>query len=193
MLIKVGFSDQEIIENIRKGNKSALVQLYKSSKKVIKNLILKNNGMPEDAEDILQETLIIVWQNVNKDNFSLSSKLNTYVYSIAQNLWFKQFKNKQKFQNKDIDDLSFNISIDSTNELYNEKQNIEIIAKCMNALGDTCKELLGLFYFDGWNLERIAEKLQFANIETVKARKYQCKKKLEEIVKAKYSKSDIQY
>ena len=47
------------------------------------------------------------------------------------------------------------------------------------------------YYFDGLSMSDIAEKLGYANTDTAKTKKYKCKKRLDELVKAKYTESDF--
>ena len=47
------------------------------------------------------------------------------------------------------------------------------------------------YYFDGMSMAEIAERLGFANTNTAKTKKYKCKKKLDELIRAKYSESDF--
>ena len=58
-------------------------------------------------------------------------------------------------------------------------------------MGETCRKVLTYYYFDGMSMAEIAERLGFANTNTAKTKKYKCKKKLDEIVRAKYSESDF--
>ena len=61
----------------------------------------------------------------------------------------------------------------------------------VNEMDETCKKLLSYFYFDGYSTRMIADKLNFANADTVKSKKYQCFKKLQASVLAKYNKADL--
>ena len=66
-----------------------------------------------------------------------------------------------------------------------------IIINLVKAMDDTCKRLLSYFYFDGYDNKLIAEKLGFANTDTVKSKKYQCFKKLQATVLENYNKEDL--
>jgi len=58
-------------------------------------------------------------------------------------------------------------------------------------LGDVCKKVLTQYYFDGMNMQEIAKKLNFANTDTAKTKKYKCKKKLDELIENRYSTEDF--
>jgi DNA-binding NarL/FixJ family response regulator len=58
-------------------------------------------------------------------------------------------------------------------------------------MDETCRRLLSYFYFNGLSNAVIAEKLNYANTDTVKSKKYQCFKKLQTAVTSRYSKEDL--
>src|SRR5690606_9681418 len=107
----------------------------------------------------------------------------TYIYSICQNLWRKELDRKKRLSNEEKDS---SVSMDTESA---ERENI--IAKCIEQLGDTCKKVLMYYYFEEMSMQDIAEKLGFANTDTAKTKKYKCKKKLDELVKTLYSEHDF--
>ena len=83
-------SDEKIIE-LLKVNKTdkAFYKLYADFPKV-KKMILAKGGTKDDAQDIFQEALIILYKKVNESEFKLTSKIGTYVYSVSRFLWKDQ-------------------------------------------------------------------------------------------------------
>jgi len=61
----------------------------------------------------------------------------------------------------------------------------------MKQIGNPCHDLLLLYYWEERTMEEIALKLGFANADTVKSKKYQCKKILEKLVKQALGDSEI--
>ncbi|TAH24695.1 MAG: sigma-70 family RNA polymerase sigma factor [Cytophagales bacterium] len=177
-------TDIDIIEGIRKGDEKLIDFLYKKNYKMMVNLIVKNNGSEEEARDIYQEALIILWQKAKSDDFVLSSKISTYLYSVCMNLWRKELERKSRHTNDAIEKGEY---------LDNDKnESARIIHECINSLGDTCKQILMYYYFDEMSMNDIAEKLGFANADTAKTRKYKCKQELDKLVKSRYSAKDFQ-
>ena len=179
-------NDQAILERIKDGDESVLVLVYKKHYGMVKNLILKNSGDITAVDDIMQDTILAVWRNATKPTFLLQSKLSTYILSSAKNLWVKELKKRSKFKLVD-ENGHFNTLIDT------QKHNLDsdIIAEMVNEMDETCKKLLSYFYFDGYSTALIATKLNYANGDTVKSKKYQCFKKLQATVLAKYNKVDL--
>ena len=180
-------SDETIIERMKEGDEQVLVTLYKQYYTMVKNFILKNNGDETVVDDIMQDSVIAVWKNVNtKEDFTLHSKLSTYIMAIAKNLWFKELKKRTRF--KLVDETSH---LDQGGE--NMKLNMDkgILYGIIDEMDETCKKLLSYFYFDGFSTKVIAEKLNFANTNTVKSKKYQCFKKLQSTVVKRFNKDDL--
>ncbi len=178
-------TDVEIVVRIKKGDESGLQYLYNKYYKMMVNMIVKNNGTEEEAKDIFQDALIVLWQKIISEQLVLTSKISTYLYSICQNLWRKELERKKKIINEEVDEnkVSFTPS--------NESEKNEIINKCLNLLGDTCRKILMYYYYDGMSMQNIAIKLGFANADTAKTKKYKCKIELDELIKSKYSESDF--
>src|ERR1700761_7482131 len=90
--IKPQFTDEEFIAGLRSGSNDVLGALYKKYYPLVLKFILNNSGSEEAARDVYQETVIILYENAQKPEFSLSCQLQTYVYSIARRMWLKQLK-----------------------------------------------------------------------------------------------------
>jgi RNA polymerase sigma factor (sigma-70 family) len=177
-------SDEEVIARIKKGDERALDFLYKKNYKMMTNMIIKNNGSEEEAKDIYQEALIVVWQKVLSPDFVLSSKISTYLYSICQNLWRKELERKNRHTGEDEITQTVITDID-------KKERIEVINQCINDLGETCRAILTYYYFDDMSMAEIAEKMGFANADTAKTKKYKCKQELDKKIKTLYKASDF--
>lgn len=74
---------------------------------------------------------------------------------------------------------------------FETRERMEIINKCINSLGETCRKVLMYYYFDNLSMTDIAEKLGFANADTAKTKKYKCKKELDELIRSKYKATDF--
>lgn len=146
-------------------------------------LVISNSGTEDEAKDIYQEALVVFWQKAVSGKLVLTSKISTYVYSICQNLWRKELDRKRRLTNEEKDGVEYSN--------YDQEERARIIQECINDLGETCRNVLMFYYFDGLSMQDIADKLGFANTNTAKTKKYKCKKKLDELVKSRYSEEDF--
>lgn len=176
-------NDQEILVRLKQGDENTLDLLYKQHYRMMVKMIVKNNGSEEEAKDIYQESLIILWQKVRDQDFVLTSKISTYLYSICLNLWRKELERKKRF--------SYEVAEGSEIIEMDRDERISIINKCIQKLGETCRDILTYYYFDRLSMVEIAEKMGFANSDTSKTKKYKCKKELDLLVKSLYKESDF--
>lgn len=175
--------DSQILKKIRDGDESALDFIYKKNYKMMTRLVINNSGSEEEAKDIYQEALLVFWQKAKRDDFVLTSKISTYLYSVCLNLWRKELDRKSKLTNEMKDGEVVNDE--------DKKEREKIIQDCINSLGETCRQVLMYYYYDNMSMQEIADKLGFANADTAKTKKYKCKKELDRLIKSKYKASDF--
>ena len=175
--------DQEVLARISKGDEEALDYLYNKYYRMMTKIVLNNSGTEEEAKDIYQEALIVFWQKAVKGDLVLTSKISTFIYSICLNLWRKELDRKGKLSREEKD------GVDTMD--YEAEERSVLIRECIEELGETCKKILTYYYFDGMNMVEIAEKLNFANTDTAKTKKYKCKKRLDQLIKTKFSSEDF--
>ncbi len=175
--------DSQILKKIRDGDESALDFIYKKNYKMMTRLIINNNGSEDEAKDIYQEALLVFWQKAKREDFVLTSKISTYLYSVCLNLWRKELDRKSKLTNE----MKEGSEINDEDKREREK----IIQDCINSLGETCRQVLMYYYFDNMSMQEIADKLGFANADTAKTKKYKCKKELDRLIKSKYKATDF--
>ncbi|REE01273.1 RNA polymerase sigma factor [Marinoscillum furvescens] len=175
--------DREILDRIVKGDERALDYLYKKYYRMMTNIVLKNNGTEEEAKDVYQEALLAFWQKAASGKLVLTSKISTFLYSICLNQWRKELDRKSRLSREEVEKEDY--------QGYDEKERYKIVIDCIGELGDTCRRILTYYYFDGLNMSDIAEKLNFANTDTAKTKKYKCKKKLDSLIKERYSTTDF--
>jgi len=176
--------DAEILDRIRSGDEEVLVVLYHANRKPVLNLVSKNSGTHADAEDMLQESLIVLWERVRSGSFEQNARLSTFLYATARNLWFGRLRRMARETPRDIDPEEHTDTARSALEELIQSEEAELVRDALGRIGDQCRKLLLLYYWEELSMEEIAGKLGFANAETAKAKKYQCKKALEKALSA---------
>lgn len=175
--------DREILKRIIRRDERVLDHLYKKYYKMMTNIVLSNNGTEQEAKDVYQEALIVFWQKAAKSDFVLTSKISTYLYSICLNQWRKELERKSRHSGEMVDSEVY--------QTHESEEKSQIIRDCMAELGEVCRDVLSYYYFDGMSMQDIAEKMNFANTDTAKTKKYKCKKKLDQLIKSRYKQGDF--
>jgi len=176
-------NDSEIVELIKRGDERSLETLYRKHYRMMARLIIRNSGTEDDAKDVFQDALIVLWEKIRTGKFELSSKLSTYLYSVCQNLWHKELNRKQRFTTTEHD-------IGEAPE-HDRQERIAIVNACINQLKPDCRQILMYYYFDELPMTEIAAKMDFANADSAKTKKYKCKQELDKLIKSQYSSSDL--
>ncbi len=62
---------------------------------MVKDLVSKNGGSSEDASDLFQDGMVVVYEKAMDVDFTLSSSLKTYLYAVCKNKWLMQLRKRK--------------------------------------------------------------------------------------------------
>jgi RNA polymerase sigma factor (sigma-70 family) len=182
MLKKIILSDKEIVRRIKTNDRTILGELFVANEKSISSYIKNHGGDSSDAQDMIQEAIIVLWQNVNAGRFEISAKVGTYLFAVAKNKWLAELRRRKKLI-FNSDSLEMESANENALQVIVADEQKSTVARALEKLDTTCKELLTMFYFEERNMADIATLLGFANSDVAKAKKYQCKKALQKLLK----------
>jgi RNA polymerase sigma factor (sigma-70 family) len=86
----------ELLDRIKKGDKSVFTEIVEQWQKMVYNTALSIVQLEADAEDIMQDVFIEIYEKIEK--FRGDSQLSTWIYRITVNkaLDFEKKKKRQK-------------------------------------------------------------------------------------------------
>src|SRR5690349_24465334 len=64
---------------------------------MVQALIINNNGSTDDARDVFQEAMIVLYEKARSGNFELHCQIKTYVYSVSRRIWLKRLQQSRRF------------------------------------------------------------------------------------------------
>lgn len=167
-------TDQEIILSIRKGhNEKPLQVLYKEYPK-IRQLILKSGCNEVLAQEIFNDSLLLLIEKLRDPSFELTSKLTTYLYGINRFL----VKNALRKQQKLAVELEWTdtliLSEADLGYQSEEEERLKQLETILSKLSEKCRRILELFYFGKQSMEQIAQELNYSSVNSAKTQKYKC-------------------
>ena len=174
---------QEILDGIRSKKSNVLQLVYKENYPVVENFILRNSGKSVDAEDIFQETIVIIYRRIINDKIKLDCSFNTFLFSITKILWHEELRRKKKLNEKQLIDETTGQLDDNLLSIIEDFNKPKLVQKHLLKISPKCRKLLMLFY-SNVSLKEIAKKLGFTSTNYVKKRKANCKKILIELIKS---------
>ncbi|PRD52782.1 RNA polymerase subunit sigma-70 [Sphingobacterium gobiense] len=149
----------------------------------IAHMIINNRGSREEAKDIFQETVMVLYNKIVDHDFVLSSKLQTFLYAVAKRLWLKHLtRGEAKYRTDSIDDYGESLTAEEAIDDHEIKEaNLVQMEDALNGLGEPCKTILYDFYIQGQSMAAICEKFGYTNADNAKTQKYKCLQRLKKI------------
>lgn len=172
---------EDILKDLKGENNKAFGELYKRYFSMVSRYVINNSGRLDDAEDIFQDTMVVLLEKLRQDNFVLTATLKTYIMAIAKNLWLKRLRttySKQVFT--ELCDVRFIMQISQTIEqdtTYFEKLQIYL-----TKITNHCKGLIHDMFFKEKTIEQIQEEYGYSTKHNAQNQKHKC---MEQIRKAK--------
>jgi RNA polymerase sigma factor (sigma-70 family) len=185
----IDYSNLDLLNGIRRNDTIVLQYIYKNFYSKINFFIKKNSGDDDDANDIFQEAIIIIFRKLKANELVLDCTFETYLYSVCRFLWLKQLEKRkiEKEKIKDNHDYHEDIYDDGLEKVADLNERYRLYQKHFVNLGKDCQKILQL-YFDKVPLKNIAQIMGFKSEKYAKKRKFKCKEYL-----IKSIKQDLEY
>lgn len=188
--LKTYEQDNDLLEALAANDANAIETIYRDNYSAIKAFIIKNNGYTDDARDIFQEAMIIIFEKAKSGSFVLSCRLQTYLYSVCRRLWLKRLQNQHRF-NPSFELNHEIVSVEDELELHEQKEaEFQLLENAMQKIGEPCKSLLEAFYIEKKSMPEIADLFRYTNADNAKTQKYKCLVRLKKIFFEQYKDKD---
>ena len=175
-------TEKYYLEAIRNGDRNALKQIYKEFLPRISRLITNNGGSKEDAKDVFQDAIMVLYEKAKSPDFTLTSNFYTLLHGVCRNIWGNRLKKKSRTEVTLPEDDKYNLSEGIEQAIYAEEEN-KLFWSAFKQLGEECQKLMQLF-FEKVKMQKITEILGYSSLGYTKKRKFQCKERLIAKVKA---------
>lgn len=190
-IVSVEYSEKELIKRLGNNDKAAAETIYKRNYGMVQSFIIGNNGSADDAKDIFQEAMIVLYENARSPSFELNCLIKTYVYSVARRLWLKKLQQAKRFSG-DVDNVAEVVPVENDLESHEQKNaDFKLMESAMMSLGEPCKSLLEAYYLDKKNMTDIAGSFGYTNADNAKNQKYKCLMRLKKIFFSQYKNDTI--
>ena len=175
MNLRIDDIDNGLIAQLRNGNKDAFKMLFEKYGPRLYQFSLKYLREKEEAEDLLNEVFLRIWQN--RRSLKTNTSFQSYLFTIAYNDIRQRFLKKSR-EEKYIQIFAEENFVESSNreDQVDYIHIIQKINKVINLLPARRKEIFNLSYKEEFKNHEIADKLglseQFVKNQLSVARKY---------------------
>ncbi|HDO28278.1 MAG TPA: RNA polymerase sigma factor [Bacteroidetes bacterium] len=165
--------EDEIINGCLKNDRVAQKVLYDQYKTQMYTLAYRITNNFEDANDVLQEGFIRVFENLK--SFKGKSKLGTWIHTIMARAALKKIKNRIYFD--ELTEVEQQELID-----WDSISDVQYLEKAIASLPDGYRSIFTLFEIEGFKHREIAEMMDIS-VSTSKTQLHKAKRMLQDKLK----------
>ncbi len=185
--------DQLYIDGLLSNNSSIIESIYKKFAPKVTYYIKMNSGSADEAQDVIQEVLITIYNQAKTKGLELTCPFDAYFFLLCKRKWLNELK---KSYNKEVTIKDENVSIDKDveklaieTEEQDEKQSL--FDEMFQKLGEKCQEVLKLSFVTK-TMEEVANKMN-VTYAYVRKKKSICTGQLTELIQQSNRFQSIKY
>lgn len=161
-------TDQKILALFKTGKREkAFAELYREWPQICK-MVRNSGGTKDDAHDVFQDSLLVLFERLQADSFVLNGSLGGFIYTTARNITYARLRKQQKMQET--------VLPEETEEEISEGGNVlfHLAEMALQKVTEKCRELFRLFYWEKCSMQEIARRLDLKTEQVAKTQKYKC-------------------
>ena len=172
------YSDEEILKGIERNDITILEYFYNNSFRSVRYMVNLNHGSEEDAKDVYQEALVVLFRKLKESNFVLTSSVVTYLYSISRIIWIREIQRRNARETQLSDSLDEEVYYDpKLVDLIERNDRLRLYRQKFEELSEDCKRILQMF-LNNIPTKEITRLMGYRSEQHTKNRRFRCKKSL---------------
>lgn len=164
------------LTDLRNQDSNAFALLYTFYYPMVERFVQQNNGTRDDAQDVFQETILVLLEKVPTDDFTLTSSLKTYVFAVASNLWLKRLRAARRLVRADASTAGPGYEIQP--EVAPPPTLRERLTGWLLLIPRHCQRLLWTLYFLNKSMDAVRQEHGYRTLHSAQNQKYKCLEKL---------------
>ncbi|MBO9639788.1 RNA polymerase sigma factor [Siphonobacter aquaeclarae] len=185
----IGIQSQEkLLARLRSKDRrelnEAIRDVYSHHISPVRYFVMQNGGNAQDADDLVQITVLNFVQAVRNGSFQLQegTTIEAFLFVLAKNRWRNTLKQRGLMRDYVQEMESTVADVDfweaSAQRIMEEREDQERYLKLFNLLGERCRFILTAYRRDGLSMKEIARQMGYDNERIAINEKYKCLQKL---------------
>jgi RNA polymerase sigma factor (sigma-70 family) len=184
--VKQEINEKALLQGLARNERKSVETIYRENYNMIQALIINNNGSTDEAKDVFQEAMIVLYEKVRSGSFELNCQIKTYLYSVCRRLWLKRLQHLSRYS-APVENLEWVIPVEEEIEEHEQRNaEFDMMNKAITSLGEPCKSLLEAYYLQKRTMQDIAASFGYTNADNAKNQKYKCLVRLKKIFFSHY-------
>ena len=177
------FSTEKILAGIVENDRIVIQYVYDKYFVSIKYYVIKHGGTDNDAWDVFQDSLMVVYEQAQSGNLVLQNKFITYFYSICKYRWLKLLRDRSPNQHEEfeykneVEVLGYNNYVAQIDEAIEQEERERIYQENFLKLSKECQKLFKLLA-KGLTTSEITKKLNYKSTGFTYKKRKLCKEQL---------------
>ena len=178
-------TDQRFITALLQNDTLVVREIYTKYAHKITQYIMANSGSEDDAADVLQESLIDIYNQARQKNLQLTCPFEPFLLLVCKRKWLNILKKRGRQPvTKDVDDVSIGEDVFAMAEQVQlQDKKMQLFLQCFKELGKACQEIIQKC-LGGEDQEKIAEQLK-VSYGYLRKKKSECMASLTKMIHAK--------
>lgn len=151
--------------------------LYAAHFTAVRQYVLKNSGTADDAQDVFQEAVTVLWLQVKEGRFNTNAEPDPggFLFRVAKFKWLDVIRSAAHRNMRVLhNEKPVPHALDDDPEI---EERILRLREVYGKLDDKCRKVLDQFYFERKDLASIAADMGVEE-ESIRTIKYRCMMKL---------------
>jgi RNA polymerase sigma-70 factor (ECF subfamily) len=156
-------NDKDLVKNSLENPDHFRYVIERYGEKLTRYIKRRAKVNSHDVEDILQEVFIKIYRNLN--DYDERLPFSSWVYRITHNYIIDWYRKEKKHDTIDLDDVDSKIAInlageENADKYSNEQENSLEIARVLDSMGSSYKDVIVLRYFEDKTYDEISDIMQ---------------------------------
>lgn len=179
-------NEKKLLEGLAVSDRKAVETIYRENYNMVQSLVINNNGSVDDAKDIFQEAMIVLYEKARSGTFELNCQIRTFVYSVSRRLWLKRLQQQNRFTSSG-DSMEPMVPVEEDLDEHDRRNaEFDMMENAISHLGEPCKSLIEAYYLQKQTMQEIATRFGYTNADNAKNQKYKCLMRLKKIFFTNY-------
>lgn len=168
------------LRGIAENDFKVLDQIYRESLPEVIKYVRKNSGNFDDAKDVFQEGILVIFKKIQGNQLELTTSFHNYLFGVCKKIWLKKLRKRsgKEVAFKDNEEYSYEETFD---EDFIKTRKWRLFNKKFKSLPEECRKVLKMM-FNGRSGKEIAQEMGYTE-EYAKRKKYKCKLALSTLIK----------
>mgnify|MGYP001237801176 CR=1 FL=1 len=178
------YTPEQVIEGLKHKDPEILRHMYRAYSPMIVRHVRKNSGSEEDAQEMIQVTILECWSAVVNGRYEDQGKLDHYVYKVCANCWREELRRRRNKPKDSLEDKAYGLKDSSDESLAQaivKDRYLEAIQEGLQHLDSPCDDIIRMYHLENIQLQEVAVRMQY-DYNNLRKRIFDCRKKLKTIV-----------